>query len=404
MALVALLSARDSARDRAVPGQAGALIDFGGQPLVEYQVRLALNAGAERILIHVDSASPDLAQLVDRIVAERQCDVALVQDMTMLARSLAPEDRVLLLAENLLLPSEALASLLVAGPSSMLVLPSVPATSGFERIDNEANWAGALSLPGGSVLATLDMLGDWDLSLTVLRRAVQENVRRVALSPELVMDGRLTLVRDQASADIALQALSDSSQDALTERGAGLGSLFSPLSRGMVRELVRRQVEPGRLAFMALTLGAGGVALAVSGWLIPALLIALLSLGTSDLARQCALITLRAPVSAWRNRFVQVGGLIVLAILGFHLAAGQLLALSGALLPLFFIAVLALAEEIAPPAGLWVRWARLTVASAVMLVLVGQLVGFAGPAYALLGLLTAIVVAIRLLPISQRRV
>jgi hypothetical protein len=404
MALVALLSARDGARDRAAPDRAAALIDFGGQPLVEYQARLAINAGAERIFIHVEAAAPDLAQLVDRLVAGYQRDVALVQDMTSLSRSLMPEDRILLLAENLILPSEALASLLVAGPAGLLALPSVPATSAFERIDSEANWAGALCLPGGSVLATLDMLGDWDLGLTLLRRAVQESVRRVALSPELVMDGRLALIRDQANADIALQALSDNSQATLAERSAGLASLFAPVSRSIVREIVRRQIEPNSLALMALLVAAGAVALAVSAWMIPALVLVLLALGAADLAHQAAIVTLRAPSSPWRNRLVQAAGLLILAILGFHLSAGQLLALSGAWLPLFFIAVLALAEDLSPPAGLWARWLRLTVPSAVILILLGQLLGMAAPAFALLGVLVAIVSAVRLLPISHLRV
>lgn len=404
MALVALLSARDGARDRAAPDRAAALIDFGGQPLVEYQARLAVNAGAERILIHVEAAAPDLAQLVDRLAAGYQRDVALVQDMTSLSRSLMPEDRVLLLAENLILPSEALASLLVAGPAGLLALPSVPATSAFERIDSEANWAGALCLPGASVLATLDMLGDWDLGLTLLRRAVQESVRRVALSPELVMDGRLALIRDQASSDIALQALSNNSQATLAERRAGLASLFAPVSRSIVREIVRRQIEPKSLALTALVVAAGAVALAISAWMIPALILVLLALGAADLAHQAAIVTLRAPGSPWRNRLVQAAGLLILAILGFHLSAGQLLALSGAWLPLFFIGVLALAEDLDPPAGLWARWVRLTVPSAVILILLGLLLGMVGPAFALLGALVAIVSAVRILPIRQLRV
>jgi hypothetical protein len=115
-------------------------------------------------------------------------------------------------------------------------------------------------------------------------------------------------------------------------------------------------------------------------------------------------VTLRAPSSPWRNRLVQAAGLLILAILGFHLSAGQLLALSGAWLPLFFIAVLALAEDLSPPAGLWARWLRLTVPSAVILILLGQLLGMAAPAFALLGVLVAIVSAVRLLPISHLRV
>jgi hypothetical protein len=283
-------------------------------------------------------------------------------------------------------------------------LPAVPATAAFERIDGEAMWAGALCIQGVSVIATLDMLGDWDLSLTLLRRAVQDGVRRVALSPELVMDGRLTVIRDQASADIALQALADRSHAALAERNAALGSLFAPASRAAVRELVRRQIEPNSQGAAALLLGLGGLALAVSGWMIPALLVMLLALGASDLAHQCALVTLRAPGSPWRHWLVQAGGLFVLAVLGYQLAGGSPLALSGAWMPLFFIGFLAMMEERLAVPGLWARWARMTVPSATIIVLVGQIFGLAGPAFAILGLLTAFVVAVRLFPAGTSRV
>lgn len=392
MALVALLSARD-----------GALIDFGGQPLAEYQARLAINAGAERLLVHVDVATHELAQLVDRLSAERGCDVAIFQDMTTLSRALAVDDRVLLIAENLVPPPEALASLLVAGPVAMLALPAVPATARFERIDGDAMWGGALCLPGSAVLATLDMLGDWDLSLTLLRRAVQEGARRVALSPELVMDGRLALVRDQASADIALHALSDLDRVVGGARGAGLGSLLEPLSRPLVRELVRRQIEPSTLVLFALLLGIGGLALAISAWMLPALLILLLALGGSDLARRTAQVTLRTSGSPWLHRLVEASGVAVLGLLGYRLSGGQLLALAGAWLPILLIGLFALVDELSPPTGLWARWARVTLPMALALVFAGQLLGMAPAAFALLGLLTCAMVAVRSFPAGQSR-
>src|SRR6478735_6825436 len=106
MALIALLSARDGARGRPVAGVAAPLIDFGGQPLVEYQARQALAAGADKVLIMIDLPAPDLAQLVDRLSAEQERPptsaerqrttapepprtIALIRDMTMLSREIA---------------------------------------------------------------------------------------------------------------------------------------------------------------------------------------------------------------------------------------------------------------------------------------------------------------------------
>jgi len=392
MALVALLSARESARVR--PG--GPLIDFGGQPLVEFQARLALEAGADGLLILADAPATDLGQLIDRLATEHGRPIALVQDQLSLSRALVPEDRVLILAENLVVPPEALETLLERGPPALLSLPDAPSTSRFERLDPQANWGGAMLLPAGNILATLDMLGDWDLQLTLLRRAVQAGIPRVELSPELVMDGRLTLASDQASADLALDALSDQRHAAAGELNSGLGSLFSPLSRSLVREMVRRQVDPGTLGIASLVFAAAGLALATSAWMLTALSVMLLAVSTSDLARQTAEVTLRPERSPLRRRVVEGAALLVLALLGFHLAQGSLLAMAGAWGPLVLIGLLALADERHPPEGLWTRL-RLTTPVALLVMLIGQLFGLGSAAFALLGLIACGMIGLRLL-------
>lgn len=400
MALIALLAARAATAS----GPAGAPVDFGGQPLVEYQARLAIAAGAARILIHVDAVTPALSRIVDRIARDDGVPATLVQDMTGLARAVAPHDRVLLVAEPLVPPAEAIPALLDAGPVALLTLAPVPATAAFERIDAEAMWAGALCLPGADLLATLDMLGDWDLPLTLLRRAVQQGARRVALSPELVMDGRLALVTDQASADAALAALSDRSHAAANAGTAGIGGLLAPLSGPLVRELVRRQIEPGRLLTIALALGVASLALGVAGWPVIALAVMLLALGTADLARQSARVTLRPARAPWLDRLVEGGALLLLAVLGWRIAGGQAVALAGAWLPPLLVGLVAVADERAAPTGLWPRWVRLTVPAATLVVLVGAMLGAPGAAFALLGLLSAAAVAVRLPGLSGARV
>lgn len=405
MALVALLSARDGARDPLSPGAGGRLIDFGGQPLVEYQARLARACGVERVLIQVDAATPDLARLVDRVAGDHGGAIALVQDMTSLSRSLDADDQVLVLAENLVVPGDALASLLVNGAPALLALPSVPSTASFERIDGEAMWAGALCLSGRAVLATLDMLGDWDLSLTLLRRAVQDGVARLPLSPELVMDGRLTLVRDQASADIALEALSDTQGGAgASARGGLLDGLQASLAGPLVRELVRRQIEPARLAMVGLAVGLGALGLGLAGWLVAALLAMLVSLGLSDLARRCGQLTLRGAGPAWQRRLVHGGALGLLALAGYRLGQGNLLALTGAWLPLLLIGLMTLADELAPVEGIWARWSRLGPTAALVVILLGALFDLAPAAFALLGLLAVLAMAVRLLPVAHAKV
>ncbi|MBN8830532.1 MAG: hypothetical protein J0G94_07850, partial [Sphingomonadales bacterium] len=363
--------------------------------------RLALEAGAEQVLIFADAPAPDLGQIVDRITSEQGPRVQLVQDMPSLSRALCASDQVIVLAENLVVPPEAIDALLDAAPTAMLALPDVPATARFERIDAQTMWGGAIALPAANILATLDMLGDWDLVLTLLRRAVQAGIPRVLLSPETVMDGRLTLASDQASADIALESLSDRRHAAAAEENGGLGNLLAPVSRSLVRELVRRQVDPATIGIGSLVLSAVGLALASSLWTGTALLVMLLALAASDLSRQTALVTLRAEQSPWRQRVVDGAALLVLVLLGVHLAEGRVLAMAGAWLPLVLIALLAGADELRPPQEPLARSLRLTPSIALILLLLGSLFGIGPAAFVLLGLLACAAIGLRLLRAPQ---
>jgi len=400
MAFIALLSARDGPGAKA----GGAPIEFGGQPLVEFQARMAIAAGVEHILIQTDPAAPDLSHLVERLTAERQVSVAVARDMPALSRHLAPADVILLMAETMLIPAEVVASLARETAPALIALPPVPATSHFERIDAGAMWAGALLLTGETVLGTLDMLGEWDLGLTLLRRAVQLDARRIMLSPALVTAGRLGPLRDQQGADAALEVLAEQDQTpAGGEEGGGLRRLLAPLARPLVRELVRRQIEPAMLTLTALLAGGAGLALGFGGFAVPAVLLALAGLGLCDLAGQCAQITLRPAASPLRRYGVDGLAMASLALIGWQLAGGEILALSGAWLPLLLTILINFPPEQVPArSGLWSRRMRINIPIALLVVLAGLMLGRGDIAFALLGLLALAAIALRLAPERPR--
>jgi len=397
MALIALLSAREGARERLADGRTGPLIGFGGQSLVEYQARAAISAGAERILILTEAATPDLGQLIDRLGAASGVQAALVQDMVTLSRGIGVRDRLLLIGENVVVPLDALSKLAGGEAPALLTVADVPATSGFERIDGDAKWAGALAVPGDTLLATLDMLGDWDLSLTLLRRTVQNGADRIPLSPELVMDGHLTIVRDQESAQIALRARAEQDRREATAGAGPIGHLLAPLSRVIVQALVRREIEPTLLRGMALTVAALALAAASGGFAALALLVMLVAVAVDELARQSARITLRESGTDWRAWAVSGAGLAVLAILGWRLAGGTTLALTGAWLPVALVGLLAWRRTRDRDAGLWSGWTAMTVPLALLIALLGTLLSVPDLSFALLALLAAIMIALRFL-------
>jgi hypothetical protein len=406
MVLVALLSARAGLRDAPAAEPSPALLDFGGQSLIEYQARLALGAGAEKLLIYTDAGRVDtlsaLQHVADHVGDDSGCPVILVQDMTELARAIAPEDHVLLLGEGLIVPSEALDALMQGDGEAVLTVPSVSSTANFERLDATTMWGGALSASGGRLLSTLDMLGDWDLVLTLLRRAVQDGVDRVMLSADLVTQGRLAFLRDQASADLSLDALSHHAPEDPVAKGA-LAALLAPVSRTLVREFMHRQIEPSRIGLISLLVAIAALALVVGGWTLPALLLSLPAFGLGMVSERYAQITLRANGARWQYRLVQGGALVLLAIVGVRVAAGDPLGLVGVAFPLLFIGLFTFGEERSEAPALWQAQSLPGIGAALVVVLLGVITGLATWAFALLGVAMAAMIALRLFRLGEAK-
>lgn len=404
MVLVALLSARAGWGDGPSAEPPAALLDFGGQSLIEYQARLALGAGAEKLLIHADAGRADilpaLARMADHVGRECGLPVVLVQEMTNLTRELAPDDQVLFLAEGLLIPSEALDALLEGEGEAVLTVPSVSSTGSFERLDANTMWGGAFWVTGSRVLSTLDMLGEWDLVLTLLRRAVQDGVDRVLLSTDLVSQGRLAFLRDQLSADLSLDALSHHAPED-PEMSGGLATLLAPFSRTLLREFMHRQIEPGRIGLISLALTVAALALVVSGWTLPGFLLILPAFGLAVVTERYAQLTLRATGARWQHRLVQGGALLLLAIAGARISEGNPLALIGVAFPLVFIGLSTFQEERIELTARWQLQFQPGIGAALVLVLIGLVTGWTAWAFALLGLALGGLIALRLYRIGE---
>lgn len=266
MALVAVLSAR-SMTDPAGPRRRGEL-GFAGQPLVEYQARQAHVAGAGSVLILVDDISPILTGVVDRL-AEDGIHATLIRDMPTLGRMIAFSDRILLIGDGHILPGTLVSALVAADGPVLLVLPAGQATQAFERIDGDHHWAGALAVPAPMMLGLLDMLGDWDLALTLLRHAVQQGAARMPCDMTDVYDGRIAVAASQAVADAATQALA---------RGAAGGSpdgvagdiddwpIGAPAG-AIVPFAIRHGIAPAMMRHLGIGIGVLGL-VAIAGGLV----------------------------------------------------------------------------------------------------------------------------------------
>jgi len=405
MRLVVLLSARAPAVGPAASAFAPDELHIGVHLPVEHQARQAILAGAQLLLLRTEFPSPELARAADRLARESGVSVLIVGDGPELARRIEKDDRIMMLGGQMIVPQPAMDELAMAEAPALLVTPTEPATAHFERIDGNHVWAGGLLISGDTVLSTVDMLGEWDLELTLLRRAVQQNARRIELPSGLAESARLVRIDERADAERALAALTEGAGIDENE-GDALSAAFAPVSRRLVASLARLQVNPSRLSWAGGMLAVLGIAAASADWPRVALVIALAAEVALGLHDGCARIMLRRGAPLWLQVLVKGASLAVLAVIGGRLAQGEVLALLGALLPLALVAVQAFADTRNRPAlsDRSARWTRLGTATTLAIALAGAMVGWTADAFVLIGLCAFGTVATRLLAPSEKRI
>lgn len=386
MTLFALLSARTPVDDRSASTGGPtlvALLPLAGQTLIEYQARQLCSAGAAECAIVVDAILPDLAAAVDRLQRDG-IRVTLVRDMPVLARMIAPTDQVLMLGEGHVLPTDSLRALARQQPPLLLTLPGTPETREFERIDGDGMWAGAALAPGGLLLSTLDMLGEWDLSLTIVRLLVQDGAGRRPCDVAMVLDGRVAVVRDAEGASAAASVLS---------RGVGVEKeqansddlLFGRLAGILAQVATRRGFGADRLRIA----GIACAALSLASMLLWSVAIgAMLGFAALMLERVAARVESVLRLIDIRRRTERLPLAIILAglfLLGWSIGSGGALAMLGAAVAPASLAVVPVAASLAatrrPP-----PWSLVGPATALAMLFMGSLLSAPASALALAGL------------------
>lgn len=287
MALVAVLSAR-SMTESASGGTGSrrrAELEFAGQSLVEYQARQAHAAGAAHVLVLVDDISPVLTAMVDHLSADG-IHASLIRDLPGLGRMMAPSDRVLMIGDGHILPSPHIELLPQGEGNRILILPSGPATQGFERIDAHQMWAGALVVAAPVLLGILDMLGDWDLPLTLLRQAVQEGSARVTCEMADVFDGRIVIATNQQVADAATQTLARASTMGGAEADDSDDWPVGKPAAAVAPLAIRNGIAPAMLRNLGIGLGLLGVVAILGGLVMLGCLLCFAGLVSDRVGRQ----------------------------------------------------------------------------------------------------------------------
>lgn len=350
---------------------------FAGASLLEYQARQARDAGASQLLIMVDAVTPTLSRAVDALHADG-LKVHLIRDMASLVREAPRDADVLLFADGAIVDQRHIDGLAKAEGAALLVAEDGSTTAHFERIDGVHRWVGVARLSPDMLFGTLDLIGDWDVPSTLMRAAVQQGARRVAVPENEIVEGRVALVDRQAAADVvALALLAPARNGAAGSGSAGAEHyLLRPLAGLIAGQVVRMQLPPLRLRLIAGALALLGLALLYPGWRLAALLLFLAALIGNLAADRCAAMARRGGEDGWMAPApvaLAMAG-VALSGLGIGTGAAAYAALAALLIDL---AVRRGRTGSAPP------WACVTPGTLCLWLIVGALIGLLPAAMAL---------------------
>lgn len=359
-------------------------LSFAGQTLVEYQARQAAAAGAGAILILVEDVTPPLTGAIDRLGADG-IKATLIRDMGTLARQLSAADDLLVIGDGAIIRPTDIALLGAGSDSRLLVLPSGPGTTQFERLDAEHMWAGAARLPVAMLIDIMDMLGDWDVVLTVIRTAVQKGVARQACDPADIFDGRLALATNQQIADAAEAALGRTGRVGAPQRDMDDWAV-GQLAQAAVPATMRQGISAQAVRVAALAVSALGLIALIGGLPLPGLVLCYAGLVAGALALRLEQIMRLVVAQDARSLLPWYGALAAIFLAGyFHGGTGPL-AWAGALVAPVLLLVQARVAGVdgqdgIPPA------LRFAPGVALLLLAAGALVGLTGVAAAIVALL-----------------
>lgn len=294
MALGALVTAIEESDDAGLR----ALLPVAGRPLVELQLRAVGAIGASPIVVLVDNPPSGLIGLLDRMRGEG-FNIVMAEDAGDVAARFEAEALVIQVADGIV-PDQAQLQLLGETEEPQIItVPDEDAHDRYERIDLTRRWAGLSLVEGRDIGGTAAMLGEWDLSSTLLRRSVQAGAQLVA-GEEGEGRGPL-LVETPGDADDYSRRLLAASKG---ERRDWVARHITPLFEDFLTEkLSATGLRPGWIAIMGLVLVAAAIPAFLFGQGLLALGFLLLSMPLDLVARRMATLRLKPFVSGdWRMR------------------------------------------------------------------------------------------------------
>lgn len=253
MALAALISAY---HESAEPGHLRATLPLAGRTVIERQARLAAGVGADPVIIVVERLPAGLTAAIERLRRDR-VPVLVVRSAEEAADAVDPFDRLLLVADGAVVPASQHARLARLEGMAVLTVPDGGYGELYERIDAASRWAGLAAIDGAQLRETANMLRDWDLQSTLLRRTLQAGARHIAAEGTVAI-----LDRDADLDDLERRIVAGADGD----RGGWADRMLAPAERFVTSILMASPASPHLLGFAATLLTLLGAISFYLGW------------------------------------------------------------------------------------------------------------------------------------------
>jgi hypothetical protein len=316
--LAALIAAYHEADEAG--GGLRATLPIAGRTLLERQVHLAAAAAAEPVVVVVERVTAALGAAVDRLRGEG-IKLVLARSAEEAAEAVHSSDRLLLIGDGLVAPEAAIARLVALDGLALLVVPDKRVDDRYERIDAQSRWAGLALIDGDMLKQTANILNDWDLQSTLLRRAVQAGARQLSVRGEAEDELPLLAENVEDLAELEAQIIAG----AHVRRGDWVSRyLLGPVERAATRALMPTAVTPTAIGLAGtLLMVLAGLAFA-RHWLGLGLALLLLATPLDGIGERLASLRLqgdRGP--SWWSALLPAASAGVLLVLAAALAPSR---------------------------------------------------------------------------------
>jgi hypothetical protein len=278
--VTALLSAANVTGDDKIGAAGLATALAGGAPLLSHQMAALRNQGVTRFLVEVDSVPGALLTLADKFRV-LGCNVDFVRSAADLQQSLGQGSILVIQSEALYISPHVLGSILAEQGPFIATVDGRDENAAFERMDLNTRWAG-LAVIGSATVSSLGALPDgWSMTSSLLRQAMQDRVRFLALPQQNIQTGDVCLISTIADAE-------QLSRQILANRGSRHSGfietrILGPIAARLAPYIWQSPSGPGLIDGSTMALGGVSLGLSVMGWHISAIFAAILAVGLNCL-------------------------------------------------------------------------------------------------------------------------